>query len=323
MISVIIPVYNSAPYLAQCLDSVLLQTYHDLEIICIDDGSTDASADILKEYAQKDPRILVVHQANSGVSVARNAGLDRASGEFIAFVDSDDEMEPDLYEVLVSLIREEQADIAHCGYRRVCLDGSRKDVQGTGCRLSQDSLEAAECLLAGRHFTGGLWNKLYRRALFGELRFDPALKINEDVLMNCQLFCRAQRIVFWDVPKYYYFERPNSSCSRTKQVKKKQDCVGAAERILELFRGTPLEDICIQKLQHALLELYRVRLLMGDRDSRSECSRLHEKIRQNFSNHRICSKRMLWNYRFMRWLPGVYHMVYCVYDRIRKPNWDL
>lgn len=321
MISVIIPVFNSAPYLAQCLDSVLGQTYGDLQVICVDDGSTDASPMILEQYAQKDSRILVLTQANSGVSAARNAGLDKASGGYITFVDSDDILEPDMYEVLLGLLHENWADIAHCGYKRICLDGSEKDVQGTGCKLIQDSLEAAECLIAGRYFTGGLWNKLYRADLFSGIRFDTALKINEDVLLNCQLFRKARTVVFWDVPKYHYFERPNSSCSRTKRIKKRQDCVRAAESILALYQGTRLEELCTTKLQRERMELYRVYLMTDAKSSSAERRDLHVKIQESI--HATNSRRIIWNYRFMRYLPALYCMGYRVYDRIRKPKWDL
>ena len=132
MISVIVPVYNSEKYLKACIDSIIKQTYTDLEIICVNDGSTDGSLEILREFACMDSRVVVHSQENHGVSTARNVGLKFAHGEFVSFIDSDDEMELDMYELLIQTQNEYQADIVHCGYKRICRNGTIKEVFGTG-----------------------------------------------------------------------------------------------------------------------------------------------------------------------------------------------
>lgn len=323
MISVIVPVYNSAPYLAQCLNSILAQTYSNVEIICVNDGSTDESLEILHTFAQNEPRITVLSQENAGVSAARNAGLDAAKGEYITFVDSDDALEPDMYETLLNLAAEHQADIAHCGYKKIHLDGTTKDVQGTKSLLVQDSWEAAECLLTGKYFVGSPCNKLYKRELFTDVRFDPSLKINEDVLMNVQVFRKAKQLAFFDVPKYHYYERAGSSCSRTNQLRKKQDCVAAAQKMLEACKDTPLERVCAGKLQGALTDLYRTYLLTDIRGTKAVREDIHNRICAAAPLYKNRSSRSKLNYRFMRYLPELYRITYTVYDHIRKPNWDL
>lgn len=115
LISIIVPVYNVEPYVSKCLESILRQTYQNIEIIIIDDGSTDGGSDICDAYAHKDKRIKVIHQSNEGVSGARNVGLRIAKGEFIGFVDSDDWIEADMYEYLLQNIQQQDADIAICG----------------------------------------------------------------------------------------------------------------------------------------------------------------------------------------------------------------
>ncbi len=115
MISVIVPVYNVEPYLAGCLDSILSQTYRDLEILLIDDGSTDRGGTICDEYAAKDPRIRVFHTENRGLSAARNRGLDEAKGEYVGFVDSDDRIDPDMFEYLLEAAERTGADVTECG----------------------------------------------------------------------------------------------------------------------------------------------------------------------------------------------------------------
>lgn len=134
-ISVIVPVYNCAPYVERCIHSIMAQTHTDLEIICVDDGSTDGSSQLLDKLTMEDPRIHVIHQSNAGVSAARNAGIDIATGDLITFVDSDDAIEPDMYEILLPYFSDESVDIVHCGYKRIRPDGSVKDVNG---RLNSD-----------------------------------------------------------------------------------------------------------------------------------------------------------------------------------------
>lgn len=323
MISVIIPVYNSGKYIADCLDHVLAQTVRDLELLCIDDGSTDQSATILDRYARSDSRIKVVHQSNSGVSAARNAGLSLAKGEFITFVDSDDTLDPNMYAHLLELITCHSADIAHCGYRKIFLDGSSRDVGGTNELLIQNSMEAAKCLLSGQHFTGGLWNKLYRSRLFEHIRFDTELKMNEDVLINAAIFQKAEKIVFHDVPLYHYYERAGSSCSAMAEQKKKEDSVLAAERIFSLYRDTEAAAEAARKLHYSLCDLYRTCLLSGDRCNSEAAQQVDQKIKQILPYCENLSSRAKWNYRFMHRLPHLYRLIYRVYDRIRTPNWDL
>ena len=322
-ISVIVPVYNCEEFLPACVESILRQTYQNLEIILIDDGAEDGSGAICDDYAAKDGRIRVIHQKNQGVSAARNAGLDAATGELITFVDSDDAIEPDMYEVLVKLLLEHQADIAHCGYRKVHFDGSSKEVLGTGKLLIQDSWEASECLITGKHFTGGPWTKVYRKELFSSIRFDPALKINEDVWMNVQAFREAKKIVFWDVPKYRYYERAQSATRITNRLKFKKDCTEASQRMLDLYRDTRLEPVCAGRLYYSLLDLYRMGLLYPYEGVREERRTIHARIQSVFCWKKEISKRSIWNYRFMRYFPWLYVLVYRVFDRIREPNIDL
>lgn len=322
-ISVIIPVYNCEEYLPACLDSIVCQTHTDLEIILVNDGSRDNSPAICDAYAQKDARIRVIHQKNQGVSAARNTGLDAATGNWIGFVDSDDTIEPDIYETLLNLALKHDADIAHCGYRKIHFDGTSKAVLGTEKLLVQGGVEACECVLAGKHFTGSPCTKLYRRDLIHTLRFDPDLKINEDILMNIRVFLSAHKLVFWDVPKYHYYERSESATRKTNRLKIKRDCVKATEEMLKLLTNTQAEAACADRLIYALTDLYRTCIFESIRESKEERMQIHCKIVKLRESYGNISARSMWNYRFMRYLPGVYVMVYRMYDKIRTPNIDL
>lgn len=322
-ISVIVPVYNCEPYVERCIRSIIAQTYTDLEIICINDGSTDASGRILEKLAGEDDRIKVVHQKNAGVSAARNAGLDTASGDFVTFVDSDDAIEPNMYEILLPYFIDKSIDIVHCGYKRMYLDGSSKEVNGTGRLVRQNTYEAAECLLSGKIFVGSLCNKLFRAHLFTDVRFDTTLAINEDVLGNAVLFSKANKSVFLDVGKYLVYERVGSASSVTKEHKKLADSVLAAERMHQVYQGTPAEQVAEERVLNTRTSLYRWYVMNAFTTSQKERQELAIKISAILKQRKDISSRQRLNYALMRYMPVAYKLAYSLYDRIRVPNWDV
>ena len=174
MISVIIPIYNSEKYLSKCISSVLEQTYKDLELILVDDGSTDNSLNICNDFAERDSRIVVVHQKNAGVSAARNNGLKNAKGDFITFVDSDDYVENDWLELLFKAITEKNAEVAVCGIK---LDDKQKIVECNCEMKEQIILRLQECGLLY-----SVVNKLYRREKL-TAEFKNGLKFGEDLFL--------------------------------------------------------------------------------------------------------------------------------------------
>ena len=207
-ISVIVPVYNVETYLTECLDSLLAQTFADWEAILIDDGSTDASGRICDEYAEKDARFRVLHQKNHGVSAARNAGLDAATGEFLAWVDSDDFIETHALETLHAAAVCEGADIVSFGYASVW--GDEVVVrQGGGERLTFEGKSAVFGSQFSRKVVFYLWDKFYRRTLFDGLRF-PVGAIYEDAFLLPQVFARAEKLVVLPESLYFYRMRAGS-----------------------------------------------------------------------------------------------------------------
>ena len=209
-ISVIVPVYKVEPYLRKCLDSIVNQTYQNLEIILVDDGSPDSCGAICDEYTAKDQRILVIHQPNGGLSAARNAGLDIATGECIGFVDSDDWVEPKMFEALLWGLETAGADIAVCGRyeeykdRRVAIDWPEN--QAMNCE------EALEELLHNERLQNLVWDKLYRRELFEGIRF-PEGKTFEDIAVMYRLFLRSEKVLCVPGAMYHYLQRPDSIVS--------------------------------------------------------------------------------------------------------------
>ena len=185
LISVIIPAYNIQDYLGVTLDSILAQTYDNLDIIVVNDGSKDHTGAVADAYAKKDSRVRVIHKENGGVTSARLRGVAEARGEWIGFVDGDDLIEPDMYRHLLENALKYNADISHCGYQMVF--PSRVDYYyNTGKLVEQSRETGLRDLLSGGFVEPGLWNKLYRREMFTDLmqKMDFSIKINEDVLMN-------------------------------------------------------------------------------------------------------------------------------------------
>lgn len=212
MISVIIPIYNAERYLKDCIDSVIKQSYSDLEIILIDDGSTDTCSAICDEYKTKDSRIVVVHKDNGGISDARNIGINIAKGEYIGFVDSDDFIHPRMYEYLVNALTEHQADVSTCNHT-LFLDGS--PIVHHALPEKAYSLERVEHredylnnFLKG-NFTHYVWKSLYKRAIFKTLRFIEGKRM-EDVMFCCELSrIISKRVTISD--KLYYYRIRNDS----------------------------------------------------------------------------------------------------------------
>ena len=221
MISVIVPVYNVERYLQRCVDSILNQTFRDIELILIDDGSTDRCGEICDRYSVQDDRIRVIHQINAGLSAARNAGIDVASGEFLSFVDSDDFIHCETLETLHRSIIDNDADIAVCSFLRVSENGEfidpfpvSDDLLSTPEGIITTQL-AIEGLFGNLHsYWGVVWNKLYKNDLFKNIRF-PVGKTFEDVYVMHEILYQCSRIFTVDKKLYYY---QNNSASITNSI---------------------------------------------------------------------------------------------------------
>ena len=207
LISIIVPVYNSEKYLDKCIKSILSQTYKNYELILIDDGSNDNSPKICDKYSKLDKRVIVIHKKNGGVSSARNAGLEIAKGQYISFVDSDDWIEKDMCEILISNAQMYNADISMCG---ILTENENKEWENCFLHMPKDRVhiydnkDTVKCLLRGDVFPYGPCAKLYRRDIVEKLRFDVTMKRAEDGYF-VYLCCKAsKRIVVQNSCKYYY-----------------------------------------------------------------------------------------------------------------------
>ncbi|MBS5431251.1 MAG: glycosyltransferase family 2 protein [Lachnospiraceae bacterium] len=260
-ISIIIPAYNICNYIEKCLDSVCAQTYRNIEVLVVDDGSTDGTAEIIDQYAKnKDSRVRAIHQKNGGVTSARLKGVEEATGEFIGFVDGDDYIEPYMYEILYENAVKYKADISHCGYQMVFPNGRIDYYYNTGHIKIQDNETGIKDLLEANFVEPGLWNKMYRKELFhsflSKVEMDYSIKINEDLLMNYYLFRESKKSVFDDRCLYHYLLRKNSAATSGLNVHKIYDPINVTKKILgELHSMPELYHIMEERLVRQLINL--------------------------------------------------------------------
>lgn len=234
-ITVVVPAYNNETWLPRCLDSLLGQTHPDMEIIVVNDGSTDNTAGVANDYARRFANVIAIHQQNRGVTAARLAGVARASGDWIGFVDSDDTVEPEMYAHLLANARKENADISHCGHQTLFPDGRIVYVHNTGDYRRQDRLTGLRELLDGGQIEGSLCTKLYKRVLFAGLTewIDTSIKNGEDYLMNYYLFSGAGCAVYEDFCPYHYILRHGSASFRQFNEHSLFDPIRARQHILQ------------------------------------------------------------------------------------------
>lgn len=304
-ISVIIPVYKVEPYLARCMDSVLGQTYENLEVILVDDGSPDNCPALCDAYAERDARVKVIHQANSGVSAARNAGLDAATGDYIGFVDSDDAIHSRMYEILHRACTQENAEIALCPFAEFAEKERPRETHEESRESEILTPRQAIARLYGPQsgLYTVLWNKLYRRTVFQTIRF-PVGKVNEDLYMACQVFDASNRIACTDNVLYYYFKGDDTSITRMPQYPGNTDIFDALEACRDYCNRKGYDEL-LQLLPSMYLQQYLDRCRStrrGDSQSRELFRMFAGRFREEYRHH----PKELWELRF------------CIFNRLPK-----
>ena len=258
MISVIVPIYNAESYLPACLDSLISQTYSPIEIILVNDGSTDSSLDICKSYAEKCGGIKILDLKNSGAPAARNEGLKAAMGDYIGFADADDILEPDAYEYMITEAERYSADIAQCA---IYFDTQTE----SQILYSPKKPEFCDSLVASSSFYKNLspavWCKIYRRELIEDISFKPYI-IGEDMRFNLDALSASRRAVILTEPKYHYIQRESSIC-----------CSAPSEKKLTSNREMLLSAMADFKNSKPIYRLVRERLLLNDTDMISKSIR--------------------------------------------------
>lgn len=239
-VSIVVPVYNVEKYMKRCLDSILAQTYTNLEIILVDDGSTDSSGEICDTYAEKDNRVVVIHKDNGGLSDARNVGIEKATGEYIAFIDSDDYIDLSMVQVMVEKLEATSSDIVLCNYEYVDEDGRLIDESNGETRVISEELTSEQaldrlCKANSTYYTIAC-NKIYKKEIFDKVRFRKG-KLHEDEFIVHEIYARMNKMVCIEDGFYKYVQR-NSSITNNNRTSRHLDVVEALFLRTQFFINT-------------------------------------------------------------------------------------
>lgn len=317
LISIIVPVFNLENELTRCLDSILAQSYQSIEVIVVDDGSSDGSAEIVRQYAEKDSRIKPVFQENGGVTSARLHGVREASGQWIGFVDGDDEIESDMYERLLKNAEAYHADISHCGYQMCFADGRVHYFHNTGFLAQQDKITALKELLSASRVEPGLCNKLFYKTLFKSLLHGEAvpldIKINEDLLMNFYLFSAANQTVFDDWCPYHYIVRSTSASRAKLNPHKIYDPIKVKE-IIRQRAPTELYDAAQRAYINTCINTYHA-LLTAGAEYKDDLWKVHELLVKEANAFSLLGRKRQMMASMIAYTPVLYRLVYTVYSR--------
>lgn len=252
LVSIIVPIYNAQKYLDECIESIVNQTYKNIEIILVNDGSTDNSIEICKEYSIKDSRIIVIDKINTGVSDSRNIGIKRSSGEYICFVDSDDFLDSKFVEVMVNAISQDYIDMAYCNYmyyysgkfiqKKPRLTSKTYDIEELKSRIIDDGT------MSGILF-GSVWCGIYKKEIIEKynIKFYEHIKHNEDGVFNIEYCLNANKINVLSDKSLYFYRQTESSSSRTYTKENKTQL--ASQLIFEICKN----NICSKELQKQIL----------------------------------------------------------------------
>lgn len=305
LISVVIPIYKVEKYLRRCVESVRKQTYANLEIILVDDGSPDTCPDICDEYLKKDERIRVIHKKNGGLSDARNVGIENARGKYIGFVDSDDYLHPEMYECLYSAMRECDADVSICNIEKVYTEEYVVREQGTPIIRQYDGREAIANIFNADLYLSSVvaWNKLYKRTLFDSVRY-PKGKLHEDEFTTYRLFYESMQVVYLDKAYYYYFQREDSIMAKVKG-KIPDEALEAYEEMGKFFEGKE-ESYLLQLAKYRYLCFLKRYVEQSEHEGKKILSaEMEKKYKEEYKKNIHKIKKMkrrfrLWLYRWFK-----------------------
>lgn len=282
LLSVIVPIYNVEPYLDRCVQSIVEQTYKDLEIILVDDGSTDSSPKMCDIWAQKDNRIKVIHKKNGGLSSARNAGIDIAQGEVLSFIDSDDFIELDMYETMITAMQDYGKDIACCG-RIVDLWGEREkrefSISGPKVYSREEAMKEVLCL---RDIDVSACDKVYKKKLFDDLRY-PQGKISEDAAIIFQLLDKANGIIHVGRDFYHYIFR-KSSISKSSYTHAKYNAYENCVKTKVFFQASKYSALL------PYVKIYNTQVCANLLESMYLDSQSINEYKQDFKSYRVMFK---------------------------------
>ena len=324
LISIIIPVYNVKDFLDKCVESVCSQTYANLEIILVDDGSTDGSGELCDKWAAFDDRIIVIHKENGGVSDARNAGLDIAKGEYIGFVDSDDFIEPGMYEHLFKTLNHAGNDLVMCAYRTV-------DENGEPCRQIYDDI--ADCVISTSEYITMInqnpryhsslmvvSNKLYRRHLLQDKRFRVGI-VHEDAFFLNEIFPDVRQIEILN-KQYYNYRQRTGSVMHVQFSEKRMVCFYAVKERLNFCKNSGFDFACIRAVARECINtgvrfwMLAITQKIADDEKCKQFYRDVLEVKREYSQYGSWKQKIFWN--VFEYTPWLLKGVYGIYRAVKR-----
>ena len=322
LISVIVPVYNVEKYLPQCIDSIINQTYKNIEIILVNDGSTDNSLSICNKYKEKDRRIKIINKKNGGLSSARNAGIEKINGPYLCFIDSDDFIDNNMILKLYNLIRNNNSDIAVCN-RFQYYDYKKKNslIPYSNCKYfntnNYEKIDAMKQLISLKNFDMSACGKLFKSLLFKDISF-PVNKLSEDYFIMYKIFEKCNLVTFTNEPLYYYRQR-KGSISKNKKIN--YDYLDAAKQQMDYIRKNYKSLIIYSNTAYALANMTICNQYINNRNSfpkHNELIQLQNEVNKYMEdinkNNEISKSRKIQANIFVRF-PKLYRLLYKLYKK--------
>lgn len=335
LISIIVPVYNVEKYLGRCMDSILNQTYRHLEIILVDDGSSDQSPQMCDRYAERDDRVKVIHKPNGGLSDARNAGLDAATGTYIGYVDSDDWIELDMYERMYRACIENQAELAVCRYfserstENTSVAHTGHNCQGSGAVVPLSREGLLKIYICGHEeyvIYNSVWSKLFHRDLVSDMRF-PKGRNSEDIMYTTRAFCRLSKAVYLDKSLYHYvLDREGSIMNKAGGRRMFCDEIPFWREHITHIRtevSDAMGDLAAYYFWRRLLFYYEA--LSAGRETKADAKRLADMMRAESAEIRRIyavaygGRGDVFRMRLFLCSPVLYHVMSRIYAQIAVP----
>ncbi|MBR4549713.1 MAG: glycosyltransferase [Oscillospiraceae bacterium] len=311
LLSVIIPVYNSKEYVSAGVKSLLDQSWKKLQIILVDDGSTDGSSEICDEFALTHAQVKCLHQPNRGILLARLAGVKVADGDVIGFIDSDDVIEPDMFERLLANMAQYDADISHCGYKMVY--GDKETLYyGTGKVLVQTRPEGVRDLLSGRFIEPTACTKIYKRSLFDGMDFETRIDTAEDLMLNFMLFSKSRRAIYEDITPYHYVRRATSYSKTSKRSRQEKDVDTVMEFMDRFSQNDPeIRQFVLNKRAAVCVQRYNRRIKEG----RAVCREFRRQMPKDLHSTNRKTEMQL---SAIRLIPDLYDGLYKMRALVKK-----
>lgn len=316
LISIIVPIYNVEKYLKKCLESIINQNYENIEIILVDDGSTDESGKIADAYQKIDHRIKVFHKKNGGLSDSRNFGLSKSKGKYVSFIDSDDYVAQDFIKTLYDNMLKYNVKISACSFIHIYEDGTTKHVMKKNILEKYNTTEALIYLNTMGYFNASCCNKLFEKELFTNLKF-PTGKISEDLFVIYKLIILAGGLLFDSKEKYYYRQRKGSI---TKNALINYNVIDAAKEQIDYLKERKLNDIlpfAYQTLLFSYIGVYNTLLCKNELTKKNLIKNELKKIRKKFTKQNLSLTRKIQIFMFYRF-NRLYEFLFVKYNDYRN-----